>query len=289
MRSTIRTRQACLRFKSKYMKISDDMKITKYLSFVSASALLLTAVACGNDEYQPGQSDSADSYNIYFTAGQSGDYAYQIGTGSIKLEFTAQRDDATREVVVPLNVTGDNTTSMEVSPLAFAAGQSSATFTVTIDPAMLEIQQEYEYVISIPAPEYSLIYGMNETSVTFTVILEDYQRYATGSYTCDMFTRPVSATLEYSPSLNTYRIAKLWDNSADPIVFEWAGEESEVVTFASGASFATGVDFGEGLIYATPEDGSNFNTETRTFTFDLYYNIPGLGGYLFDPDTFQLN
>ena len=262
------------------------MKNTRYIPLAAAVALSAFAVSCNMDDYEKGQGESADSYDIYFDAGQSGQYAFDL-TEDIELTFTLTRNNTSGEVIVPLEIEGDNIQAINITPLLFLDGKSTAEITVNV-VGDIGIQTEYEYVITIPAPEYSLIYGLNETSLTFSVIREDYEVCGSGRYTNAFWTGPVNVDLEYSEVLDMYRIkGVMWQQPCDDLLFKWDGQEN--VTFEEGVSFDTGFDFGEGLIYATPEDDSKYDPATRTFTFDLYYNIPGVGGYLFDPDTFTLN
>ena len=58
------------------------MKNTRYIPLAAAVALSAFAVSCNMDDYEKGQGESADSYDIYFDAGQSDLYAFDLSRGT---------------------------------------------------------------------------------------------------------------------------------------------------------------------------------------------------------------
>lgn len=258
---------------------------------MAAVLVCSAAVSCSTDEYEPGQEDMDGCPDVYFNTGQSGDFSFNQ-TEDITLTFNVSRVDTGGSFVVPLEVSGPEGI-IDVSPLMFREGEASARITVRVISNM-EIQKEYGFVISIPAPEYAAIYGLNETSLTFSIIREDYVRVGTGTFRSELFNDSFNnIAFEYSQILDTYRIVSPWVNGGN-VVFKWDG--AGTVTFEEGASFYISqiTDSYTGTVYAAyaqPEEAS-YDPATRTFTFNFWYAIPAEGenaGFGYSEDTFTLN
>lgn len=252
-------------------------------------AAFLPVVSC-SDAYEPGQEDMPECPDFYFTTGQSGHFAFDQ-TEDIELSFTVERPDPGESVVVPLEVHGPEGV-IDVTPLMFLDGETVSEIRVTAF-GLDELQKEYEFTISIPAPEYAPLYGLNETSVTFSIIREDYERKGSGTFNSEVLgsTRR-NVIYEYSESLDMYRIVSPYGTEGN-ILFKWDGSEN--VEFEADASFfvAQIVD-PSGAAYYTygePESGS-YDSETMTFTFNIWYGVPSEGdtaGFGYSEDTFELN
>ncbi len=257
------------------------MKILKYIFPVVA---VLAAASCSNDEYKPGEPDIDGSYNVYFEADQSKSIEYGPKDKKFEYEITATRNNTDGAIEVPLTIKGDEKVIF-ATPLIFDDGESSATFKVIFSD--LEIQKPYEFVISIDDPKYALIYGLEETTVTLSVIKVDYTYAKRGVYSSPILgngTDPAqfSVELEYSAILGTYRVTNTWDGGGEPIVFQWDGQ-SEKVTIDSDAMFATGISAridaagNTAPIYAKPL-GAKYSKNDNTLIFLFDYSVPDVGG-----------
>ena len=167
---------------------------------------------------------------------------------------------------------------------------------VTNSRIFLEIQKEYAFTISIPAPEYAPYYGMNETSVTFSVIREDYEKVNSGTFHSELLAMSSNkVSLEYSEILDKYRIVSPWGRNSGDIIFAWDGE-SEEVTFEEDDMFYIEqiTDSMSGSVYAAyaqPEEAA-YDPSDKTFTFNFWYAIPSAGeyaGFGYSEDTFTLD
>lgn len=258
-----------------------------------SAALLacIMAVSCTTDRYEPGQEDTGNCPDVYFDGGQSGQFAFDQ-TENIELVFTVSRVNTEGSFVVPLEITGQDGI-IDVTPLMFLDGEESAEITVRVI-APVEIQKKYEFILSIPSPEFAPIYGLNETSLTFSVIREDYVRKNTGTFHSELLGETVSGvTMEYSEILDLYRIVSPWRSEGN-ITFHWDGKDG--ISFEEGSSFyiAQITDSYSGTLYsayAQPEE-AEYDPDSRTFTFTFWYAIPAEGegaGFGYSEDTFKLD
>ena len=249
----------------------------KNLRYIFSALAVLAAVSCSNDEYKPGEPDLADSYDVYFDAGQSQNLAFDQDEKKLEVEITATRNNTAEAISVPVVIKGDNSVVF-ATPLEFNAGQNSSSFKLVFDG--LEIQKKYDYIISIEDPKYALIYGLEATTVTLSVIKEDYVKKFDGSYTCGLLKAPnnvFGVTVEYSPVLDKYRVNNTWQGLGEPIVFNWDGK-SETVTMDKGATFNTGLDYdGAGNYFQAVYLAAKYFPKEKGFMFMFEYNVPGIG------------
>lgn len=255
----------------------------KNLRYIFSALAVLAAVSCSNDEYKPGEPDRADSYDVFFDAGQSQDLAFDKDEKKLEVEITATRNNTAEAISVPVVIKGDNSVVF-ATPLEFNAGQSSSSFKLVFDG--LEIQKQYDFLVSIEDPKYALIYGLEATTVTLSVVKEDYEKKFDGTYTCGILNPPANAfgvTVEYSPVLDKYRVNNTWDvqggMGGEPIVFNWDGK-SETVTMDKGATFNTGIDYdGAGNYIQAVYAAAQYFPKEKSFAFVFEYTIPGIGAF----------
>ncbi len=253
----------------------------------------LSLLSCSRSGYEPGPEDLEDCPDVYFDGGQSAEYAFDQ-TEDIELSFTVSRYDTSESFVIPLEISGPENI-IQVTPLVFTMGEKSAKITVRV-VSLLEIQKEYAFTISIPAPEYAPYYGLNETSVTFSVIREDYEKVNSGTFHSELLAMSSNkVSLEYSEILDKYRIVSPWGRNSGDIIFAWDGE-SEEVTFEEDDMFYIEqiTDSMSGSVYAAyaqPEEAA-YDPSDKTFTFNFWYAIPSAGeyaGFGYSEDTFTLD
>ena len=97
---------------------------------IAASLAGMAAVSCSGDGYEPGQGDVENCPDVYFDAGQSGNFAFDQ-TEEIELTFTVSRLNTADTFVVPLDIAGPEGI-IDVTPLIFESGQESSEIVVRV-------------------------------------------------------------------------------------------------------------------------------------------------------------
>ena len=188
---------------------------------------------------------------------------------------------------------------------SFAAGDSLATITVT-PAADMSLNTDYQFVIRVPESytnSYKQNYGSEVNTYKVTVVKEDYETFATGTYNEVFFTAsndnpegvqwPV--TIEYSPALDIYRIKDMMEPMGDVagyhFYFKWNKETGEKQSFTMCAadggkqtSAQAGFTYGDyGMVSlswaAETNDPSKYVDEENQANF---------GGYLESENMFVL-
>lgn len=208
------------------------MKIDKLFA---AGLLLVSCVAftaCSDDdEYTAGP--QAGDTNVTF-ASYSDPVLAKTATS---FDITLNRHTTSGTLTVPLTANIVPTGWTVPESASFAAGDSLATITVGLASDM-EVNKSYDLVLTIPA-SYTNSYKSNNGEVATykaSVTKEDYETYATGTYDEEFFFGaqwPV--TIEYSPSLDIYRIKSMFSIVEDVegyhFYFKWNGKSDATQTF----------------------------------------------------------
>ncbi len=190
----------------------------------------------------------------------------------------------------------------------FAAGESLATITVT-PSSDIAFNKDYHFDIRIPE-SYTNPYKQNDGEInTFivTVVKEDYEPFATGTYTTGTYDDggyffslvysglkwPV--TIEYSSSLDIYRIKDMLQPvegvGGYNFYFKWNKEKDENQSFtlcASDGSKATKLEAGFEY-YSYGMVSCNWSAATNNpADYVDEANETGFGGYLASENMFVL-
>ncbi len=131
-----------------------------------------------------------------------------------------------------------------------------------------------------------------------TVYVDDWEVLGSGTYTTWLFgASAVGAELEYSACRAEYRI-NMYDvfrsigltnaqRSDNYLSFNW-NKKQDVIALTSSTVFYTGYNYqGYGIVQGVPSGTASY--DNGTFTFGITYEIPGVGGFGSDNDTFVLD
>ena len=205
------------------------MNILKKIIYAVPVVAVMFAASCAKDSTStPDGGDVADCYNVYFPE--------QENLGSIELTaeeslpktftYTACRTNANDDITVPV-VLADNTDDVfVVSPIHFADGEKSTTFTVTLtDKAGLGI--EYSLKLNIEdikyAPRYS---GLNPTKYNPQLAVEIMRAHwvdvsTGGTYSCVLTeAKTTGLKVQQKEKTNDYKIVNFIGTGAD-LEFTW--------------------------------------------------------------------
>lgn len=119
--------------------------------------------------------------------------------------------------------------------------------------------------------------------------INDWYEYAIGSYQSWLFTGTADALMEYSPSRKIARLSPFIMNRNGYLSFYWnIGEATGSADNASG--YATGYTYSQdgqalGEVYGLI---NSVKYADNVFTINMTYQIPGVGGFGADNDTFTI-
>ena len=145
----------------------NTMKIFNHIALMAFVASIFAGCS-EKSSYEPGDAENPDNYGVYFPE--------QTKTTSVELdpdedtrvEYVVRRSRTDNAIIVPMHVVASADTVFEVSPIAFAAGQSETKLVVKFPKA--EIGAKYTCTVSIDDPDYVSVYGPRATSLTFSVV-----------------------------------------------------------------------------------------------------------------------
>lgn len=241
----------------------------RYFLLAVASCCIFTACS-NNDDYVSGSAANSGE-NIYFAA--SNESSPVLATDENTFSITVERSNGTAAESIPLIVATPHDSIFTVpATVDFASGETSKTITIT---ASAKMRMFKTYALSLAIPEaYTHQYAETEVypRMELSVLKEDYQPYANGTYTCGFFGDSWEAELEYSPILNLYRFSGCWMPGYD-VTFTWDGGAS--ITVNGGEAITTGyVHSRYGMVSATPiKDECGYDTDSKLFTFGYTWTV----------------
>lgn len=142
------------------------MKHILYSFIALCTALGFTACDDENDDWTPGEAESADSPGVFFSADNAYSFEFESGMGDEIIELHLQRLNSTNAVTVPLTSTVDNSNIKVPASVEFAAGQTDATISINCNG--VPEREKLKFSISIP-DEYKTLYGQGTDSFEGTV------------------------------------------------------------------------------------------------------------------------
>lgn len=247
----------------------------KYMPILAV--MIFASVSCSREEELVPDRD--DCYDVYFEGGQSGNYEVDVDAEPA-ITFRVSRSNIHGSITVPLVIEAEESGIFAMTSLRFADGERTAAFSVLFDQAV--VQRTYSARISISDPRYARTYGLNDTSLEFSVVREDYETYANGIYYSPLLaSSPMwMQTLEYSRTLDTYRFPDLFTEGCH-LHFKWDGGLNVAVI---DDPFDTGMGYQDtdgnplGNITGNPS-GAAFDIANNMFVFTFDYVIEGYGGF----------
>ena len=242
----------------------------KYFLLAVASCCLFTACS-DDDDYTPGSPANTSGDNVYFSA--ENEAVPALGVDESEFTVTIERTNTGSAQSIPLKVATPHDSIFTVpASVDFASGEGKKTITIKTTDKMRMFKS---YALSIVIPEeYTQQYA--ETTVypriELNVIKEDYQPYATGTYSAGFFEESWEATLEYSEILDQYRFASCWMEGYD-VLFAWNGAK---VVINGSQKFASGyVHSSYGMVSVTPGSCS-YDASSKTFSFVYEWTVSAL-------------
>ena len=176
------------------MQMKATFKI--FLAFIA-----LAMVSCSKQDIQKAEGDLADCAGVFFVEEQKniGDHMLEKGKDDTYLEFDVRRTNFEEAIEVPYELTvylidetvnPDNETFVQSQVfdqskfqqeiLSFGAGQKTAKLKVTFDG--IPTGKKFYCILSITDPKYASIYNNNLTSISFSVMMFEWNKiegYAT--------------------------------------------------------------------------------------------------------------
>lgn len=200
------------------------MKINRFLIifFVAVTTML---VSCEEyeDSVEPSPAVSADMNVVTFPAGNTSNF--EFSPLDTEFDITVSRTNTSGALEVPLTVLSNTDDSFTVpSSVSFAAGEETATITITINYDNAPLGQELELALKVDDAYYNPYkeeYGKYYASVK---ILE-WQKYANGTYESGVFGVLGQVDLYKLKDENKYRIFDVYADGHH-LTFGWEGEAS---------------------------------------------------------------
>lgn len=146
------------------------------------AVLPIMVLSCAQVEevHQPGEPDLENCYGVYFpTQEASGSHALDPSEPR-KVEFVVKRLNNEDEISVPVEMTASEDGIFEAEELYFAVGQSETTLTLNFDQAQVGVN--YSVTLEIKDPQYASKYGIEQTYISYSVIIEKWIEIGEGKY-----------------------------------------------------------------------------------------------------------
>ncbi|MCK3684896.1 hypothetical protein [Maribellus sp. YY47] len=257
------------------------MKALKYFIIIAVVALF---AACEDDvERELSPEQNPNSTNVYFSKDNVSNVVLPIESTSF--EVIVSREVSASEQTVSLsaeNVRSDLFTIPE--SVTFAAGEKQKSITVEVSEEIV-LMESYHLAIVIDQ-EQTKPYTQQDVypRIELTISKEDFAPYADGVYTSDFFGDSWDATLQYSPATDQYRFKDNWVSGYN-YIFKVA--EDGTITQVPETTETGYVDEDYGMISATAQAGSSFDSATNTYTFAIKWTVSA-GSYGVYNDTFEI-
>lgn len=255
----------------------------KSLKYICLSLVALLAVACGDDDFEPGKPASGSEVQVTFS--EDNDIKQVVGMDEDTVYVTLQRTGNTDKALeVPVTLGGDKSVFSGASTVKFKAGEEEAEYAIKLSSTMKPFNN---YKVQLIVDEaYGNPYAAAEDDpmpqLDLTILREDYKVVATGIYQDPAFNEQQwEQDLEYSAIRNLYRMSDcfaagtgihfLFDGTNFSLADE-SGKASESVF--SGYVHPT---YGNVMINVDPDSPMGYTSEVQdaegvfyfTCTFDV--------------------
>uniref|UniRef100_UPI0032164701 hypothetical protein n=1 Tax=uncultured Draconibacterium sp. TaxID=1573823 RepID=UPI0032164701 len=257
------------------------MKTLKYFIIVAVVALF---AACEDEvERELSPEPNPNSTNVYFSNDNVSSVVLSIESTSF--DVIISREVSSSEQTVSL--TAENAYSEIFSipeSVSFAAGESQKTITVEVSDKIV-LMESYHLAIAVDQDQTNPYKEQDVfPRIELSISKEDFAPYADGTFTSVFFEDFWDATLEYSPATEQYRLKDCWMSGYN-YLFKVA--EDGTITQVPETSESGYVHSTYGMVSVTAQDGSNFNSDTNTYTFVLKWTVSA-GSFGVYNDTFEI-
>lgn len=242
--------------------------MNKIFKLALCSVLALNFTACTEEvDYTPGEQSQVTD-QVYFMASNSA--APVMQKEDTQFTVVVGRDNSSAAQSIPLKIVNPNPEAFTIpATVEFAAGEAEKELVIQTTDKM-ELAKSYYLKLEIPE-EFVNPYKEQENHpiLVMNVIKEDYEPYATGTYTCNFFGGSWPQDMEYSPALDMYRFPNLYVDGYH-FVFAWDGE---TIKSAKSKVESGYVHSAYGMCSITTE-ATAYDAEQNAFLFQFKWTIP---------------
>ena len=197
--------------------------MNKIFKLALCAVVALGFTACTEEvDYTPAQQSAVEDSQVYFMASNSSAPVMQKDDTSFSVLVGRANGGSAQSI--PVIATNPNADIFTVpATIEFAAGETEKELVIQTS-AKMELAKSYYLKLEIPE-EFVNPYKEQENHpiLIMSVLKEDYEPYAVGTYTSNFFGSSWKQEMEYSPALDMYRFPDLWADGYD-VEFNWDGE-----------------------------------------------------------------
>lgn len=249
-----------------------------------ACTLCIAFTACSDDDdYTAGALSNTEGYNVYFAAENTSGVV--LGLSDMEFTVTVSRSKTDVAENVPLTTsTVYNGIFIVPGSVSFSAGEADQDIVIKVTNQM---QSFKKYALTILIDEAHTLQYKDQAvypRLELTILKEDYEPYAEGTYYSDFFEEEWPAILEYSELQNKYRFSNCWLEDGYDLIFAWDG--ANTIKMDSDKVETGYVDPSNGMVTAN-FGACTYNSSKQMFTFDIEWTVSA-GSYGEYPDTFTI-
>lgn len=267
------------------------MKIYRFLIifFVAATTLL---VSCEEYEDTVVPGPAADvAFAVGFATDNPAQWEFEPTVVDFDITLLRPSSVSSSALEVPISVVADSTESFIVpSTVTFAAGDSTATLTITINYENAVAGKNLVIGIKV-GDDYYNPYNIEYSEYYGVVAILNWVKYAAGTYYSELFDDSWSTDLYNAQGTNMFRFYELYDAGANDLSFTWDIGSEDVTFDPDGYMFwdsgFTYPGYGLMTVYWDSAPYSNFDPVDEIFQFEGYFYL-GSGGYGWNDDTFTI-
>ncbi len=242
--------------------------MNKIFKFALCAVVALGFTACTEEvDYTPATPSNVND-QVYFLASNSATPV--MDKADTQFTVLVGRDNGSSAQSVPLKITNPTPDIFTVpETIEFAAGETEKEL-VILTSEKIEYCKPYYLKLEIPE-EFTNPYNVqdNHPSVIMNVVKEDYEPYATGTYTSNFFGGSWAQDMEYSPATDMYRFPNLYADGYH-YVFSWDGSKIKAAKSKVESGY---VHKTYGMCSITTE-ATQYNANSNAFLFQFKWTIP---------------
>ncbi len=242
--------------------------MNKIFKLALSAFVALSFTACTEEvDYTPATPSNVND-QVYFLASNSA--APVMQKADTQFTVLVGRDNSSAAQSVPLKVTNPNADIFTVpETIEFAAGEAEKELVITTSEKM-EYCKSYYLKLEIPS-EFVNPYNTqdNHPVVIMNVMKEDFELYATGTYTSNFFGGSWAQDMEYSPATDTYRFPNLYADGYH-YAFTWDGTSIKAAKSKVESGY---VHSTYGMCSITTE-ATAYRADSKAFLFQFNWTIP---------------
>lgn len=264
--------------------------IIKSLMFAGVCALTLSGCTEDYPDRTPSPVPTADCIGAYFPNTDEGTIEVPQSVNSVTLTIT--RAKTTSAASVALKKVDKYGVFTVPATVEFAAGKADATIEVSFKDLTPFVQYPVAITMDDAAINPYVVNNNGTTNFLLNITQADWKDYATGTYTSAFFGQSWDQTLQYSKTLNEYRLPDLFASGVN-YLFSWDGGATIVPggTLASTGLYVQSsgyVDSQYGLVQTnTSASASGYDSATKTFTFNIKWTVTA-GSFGVTDETYVL-